>query len=100
MKTASKSKPKSATPKHVAQLREMGACSKAIRFARKFKTLQSAWKACADVGWMQWLLNMTDTNIKHSTNYRFCKGCQFEERANRDGADYVRKRFPKAPKLN
>lgn len=41
----------------VQKLYEMGACSEAIRYAKKHRTFPAAWQNCNNRHWMLWLLS-------------------------------------------
>lgn len=42
---------------HIKLLEKLGACPDGIRFALRFKSLKSAWKACERGDWMLWYVS-------------------------------------------
>lgn len=46
----------------VQKLIKMGACSAAIRYAKKHRTFPAAWNSCDSDHWMCWLLREVLTN--------------------------------------
>ena len=44
---------------HIKQLNKLNACSAAVKYAKKFETLQSAWDSCERAEWMFWLIGKT-----------------------------------------
>lgn len=70
-------------PHWSAVLREMGACGPAIRFARRFKALDSAWVACGKPWWIAWLVN----NVRRVHAYPGGKTTWFDWKARTRSVD-------------
>ena len=65
----------------------------AKRWARGFRTLQAAWRACHRSDWLIWWLSET-TGLKCKGTYSACPRC----RLSRLSPDQIRRRHPKAPR--
>jgi hypothetical protein len=49
----------------VAELEKLGACSKGIEEARKYKSFYQAWRSCKRGDWLMWLV--VELGMNHKT---------------------------------
>jgi hypothetical protein len=55
------------------KLVNLGACEEAVKFARQFKTFQTAWNNCENPQWMFWWLQHRPSKITPAQHKKFVK---------------------------
>lgn len=100
------------------ELMRRDACSEAVRFARRYKTFPAAWKACAEPGWLLWVVErwldskkydrivkvmhrypMSDQHVGERSGAH-CPGCRAEANSLRSLiADHAPTPYPKLSAL-
>ena len=73
-------------PEHVRLLRKLGACSEAVKFAKKYPTIRQAWNHCDNGAWLFWLVLAVDSSVKTRCvlGLRSCGCCSGPARRVRD----------------
>ena len=74
-------------------IKELGACQEALDWADKYDSLEEAWAACKEGGWMAWLM----CSLLSRATYRVVWDIICDDMPDRPLADIVRKHYPKPP---
>ena len=93
---------KAPDPRWIRQLTELGACQWALGWCRKQRGAVSAWRACRNGWWLEWVLLKTSKDhpsVWRRTDAAFNVTRDSCEPFGLTFADAIRREFPRPPKL-